>query len=38
MGLFRKRVSRRIFGPRREEVTVGRRTLQNEEFDTVIPV
>jgi hypothetical protein len=38
MGLLENRASRRLFGPRKEEVTVGRRTLQNEEVNTVIPV
>ena len=30
--LFGKRVPRRIFGPKMEEVTVGRRKLRDDEF------
>jgi hypothetical protein len=30
--VFENRVLRRIFGPRRDEVTVDRRKLHNEEF------
>ena len=35
MGVFENRVPRRILGPKREEVTGGRGTLQNEEINTV---
>jgi hypothetical protein len=31
--VFENRVLRRIFGPKRDEVTVGYRTLYNEEFN-----
>jgi hypothetical protein len=33
--VFENRVLRRIFGPRREEVTGGRRKLHNEELDNM---
>jgi PAS domain-containing protein len=32
MGVFENRVVRRIFGPKRDEVTGGRRKLHNEEL------
>jgi hypothetical protein len=37
MRVFENRVLRRIFGPKRDEVTGDWRKLNNEEFDNLYP-